>query len=552
MPDETEPGIVALHLKRYEFARPYCVGKHVLDAGCGVGYGSAFLGEAARSVVGVDVSADAIEYARARYGGGNVEFAVGDLQQLERGDAEFDAVVAFEVIEHLPHPERFVAEARRVLKPDGVLVVSTPRADRGARPAGEPVPRARVRPGRVRATAPCVVRSRRRLRAATSADRTAPRAPATRRARPPPSTAVPPTRVEARHRYGADGRRLVRGRRDLARRSRRGDGAGRRLPPVRIVHLVIGGEIAGGQLVALQLARGARDRGDVVSFVSPADGPFAARCSRGGLRGRRRRRRADVPGRRPAAARSTAASRARRRPAHAHARGGERARASRRAARARAGRLAPPHREPLSPRDASRCSPVSTTPRRDSPQRSSRSRRTRAARTRNRATRTASASSTTASQPRPPTRTGFARSSSIPADAPLVAEVGRLCDVKGQRELIDAVARTPGRARRARRRRPRAGRRLRAGASAPGRRARRHRPRRVRRLPRRRRARRRGRGRLRAAVVDRGPAARRARGDGARTRGRRDDGRGHAGARRPTARPGCSCRRGTSRRSRPR
>jgi SAM-dependent methyltransferase len=131
VPDETEPGIVALHLKRYEFARPHCVGKHVLDAGCGVGYGSAFLGESARSVVGVDVSGEAIDYARSRYGGGNVEFAVGDLQQLERGDAEFDAVVAFEVIEHLPHPDRFVAEARRVLKPDGVLIVSTPRAEPG-------------------------------------------------------------------------------------------------------------------------------------------------------------------------------------------------------------------------------------------------------------------------------------------------------------------------------------------------------------------------------------------------------------------------------------
>ena len=132
MPDETEPGIVALHLKRYEFARPYCAGKHVLDAGCGVGYGSAFLGEAARSVVGVDVSGEAIDYARARYGGGNVDFAVGDLQRLENADAEFDAVVAFEVIEHLPQPERFVAEARRVLKPDGVLLVSTPRSEHGA------------------------------------------------------------------------------------------------------------------------------------------------------------------------------------------------------------------------------------------------------------------------------------------------------------------------------------------------------------------------------------------------------------------------------------
>jgi SAM-dependent methyltransferase len=136
VPDATEPGIVALHLKRYEFARPYCVGKRVLDAGCGVGYGSAFLGETARSVLGVDVSGEAIDYARTRYGGGRVEFAVDDLQELGRADGEFDVVVAFEVIEHLPHPERFVSEARRVLKPDGVLVVSTPRVEQGRdRPA---------------------------------------------------------------------------------------------------------------------------------------------------------------------------------------------------------------------------------------------------------------------------------------------------------------------------------------------------------------------------------------------------------------------------------
>ncbi len=131
VPDETEPGIVALHLKRYEFARPHCAGKDVLDAGCGVGYGSAYLAGAARRVVGIDASNDAIEYARARYGVANVEFAVGDLQALARDDGEFDVVVAFEAIEHLARPERFVAEARRVLKPNGVLVVSTPRAGPG-------------------------------------------------------------------------------------------------------------------------------------------------------------------------------------------------------------------------------------------------------------------------------------------------------------------------------------------------------------------------------------------------------------------------------------
>lgn len=129
VPDETEPGIVALHLKRYEFARRRCEGKDVLDAGCGVGYGTAYLAERARRVVGVDLSDEAIAYARRRYSRPNVDFAVGDLLALERADAEFDVVCAFETIEHLPDPERFVAEARRVLREDGVLIASTPRAE---------------------------------------------------------------------------------------------------------------------------------------------------------------------------------------------------------------------------------------------------------------------------------------------------------------------------------------------------------------------------------------------------------------------------------------
>jgi SAM-dependent methyltransferase len=130
VPDETEPGIVALHLKRYEFARPSCVGKDVLDAGCGVGYGAAFLATAARRVVGVDRSEEAIAYARHRYSAPNVEFVIGDLLALPLGEDSFDVACAFETIEHLPDPERFVAEADRVLRRGGTLFVSTPRVER--------------------------------------------------------------------------------------------------------------------------------------------------------------------------------------------------------------------------------------------------------------------------------------------------------------------------------------------------------------------------------------------------------------------------------------
>lgn len=129
VPDETSPGIVALHLKRYEFAAPSCRGAEVLDAGCGVGYGSAFLGKVAKRVVGVDRDTDAIAYARERYAGPNVEFRVGDLLALDVPDASFDAVCSFETIEHVDNTEAFAAEMARVLRPAGVFLVSTPRVD---------------------------------------------------------------------------------------------------------------------------------------------------------------------------------------------------------------------------------------------------------------------------------------------------------------------------------------------------------------------------------------------------------------------------------------
>jgi SAM-dependent methyltransferase len=128
VPDETSPGIVALHLKRYEFAAPWCRDAEVLDAGCGVGYGSAFLGSVARHVVGVDRDEPAIAYARVRYSGPNVEYRVGDVLALGFPDTSFDAVCSFETIEHVDDADAFVAEMARVLRPGGAFLVSTPRA----------------------------------------------------------------------------------------------------------------------------------------------------------------------------------------------------------------------------------------------------------------------------------------------------------------------------------------------------------------------------------------------------------------------------------------
>ena len=351
VPDETEPGIVALHRKRYEFALPLCDGKHVLDAGCGVGYGTALLAEAARRVVGVDVTREAIAYARARYAAPNVEFDDGDVQGLERADAEFDVVVSFETIEHVPDPERFVAEMRRVLRP-AACSSSRRRAPRTEPRPENPFHEVELAPRRLRAPAPA--RSTTSSSTASAACRRAATARSSgRRARPAPAPAVPAPRVAAR-RDGADGGGRQRGDRDRARRPRRGDRARRRLP-VRIVHVVIGGEVAGGQVVALQLAARRGRRGDEVAFVSPRRGRSRRAPSRRGSRCTPPTS-ADVPHRRRAAPRAARARGAD--VLHTHTLAAANALARLAARSRRAGGLAPPHREPLPPRDRAGAAPA--------------------------------------------------------------------------------------------------------------------------------------------------------------------------------------------------
>ena len=126
IPGKVDVDLMNEHVARYTFAARLARGKRVLDAGCGAGYGSAELAQAADSVVGVDRSAEAVDFARDTYALANLRFEQASCEALPHPSGSFDLVVAFEVIEHLDNWREFLLEARRVLAPAGQLIVSTP------------------------------------------------------------------------------------------------------------------------------------------------------------------------------------------------------------------------------------------------------------------------------------------------------------------------------------------------------------------------------------------------------------------------------------------
>ncbi len=118
--------MLEIHLRRYRIAGRLVAGKRVLDVACGTGYGSRILKDnEATSVTGVDLSMEAVEYARAKYGCEGIEFLTGNAEELSFAES-FDVVTAFETIEHIQNPRKFLSLVHRHLKPNGQFMLSVP------------------------------------------------------------------------------------------------------------------------------------------------------------------------------------------------------------------------------------------------------------------------------------------------------------------------------------------------------------------------------------------------------------------------------------------
>lgn len=116
----------AEHLHRYAIALQFAQGRTVLDIASGEGYGAHLLSSRAAFVHGVDMSSEAAAHAAQKYRRENLRFLQGSATAIPLPDAAVDLVVSFETIEHLREHDEMMAEIRRVLRPNGTLIMSSP------------------------------------------------------------------------------------------------------------------------------------------------------------------------------------------------------------------------------------------------------------------------------------------------------------------------------------------------------------------------------------------------------------------------------------------
>jgi len=124
----TKEQLAMMHT-RYRFAAQLGHGKDILELACGPGIALGYLKKNARRVEGGDVDASLVKAANNHYGS-RLKVHVVDAQKLPYADASFDVILLLEAIYYLPDPDRFLAEAKRVLRGNGVVMICSANCER--------------------------------------------------------------------------------------------------------------------------------------------------------------------------------------------------------------------------------------------------------------------------------------------------------------------------------------------------------------------------------------------------------------------------------------
>lgn len=135
---------------RHQFAYEYTAQQltptdHVMDAGCGEGYGTFILSQHVNETVGLDVDPDTVRHATAQYGTPQCRFQIYDGRRFPFPDQTFEAVVSFQVIEHIVDDAGYLLELNRILKVEGRLILTTPNRLYRLNPGQKPWNRFHVR-----------------------------------------------------------------------------------------------------------------------------------------------------------------------------------------------------------------------------------------------------------------------------------------------------------------------------------------------------------------------------------------------------------------------
>lgn len=124
----SKKGVISYeHIHRYAFASLFTRGKKVLDLASGEGYGSHMLSLVAKSVTGIEIDEQAVEHAKRKYASEKLSFLAASIEKVPiEGERIYDVIVCFEAIEHVAEHNKVMSEVKRLLKEDGLFIISTP------------------------------------------------------------------------------------------------------------------------------------------------------------------------------------------------------------------------------------------------------------------------------------------------------------------------------------------------------------------------------------------------------------------------------------------